>query len=301
MQIFITGATGFIGQALTGRLLGQGHLLRVWARAPAKAQAALGAGVTVIDAGGGAAALERAIDGCDAVINLAGEPVIGTRWSDARKRALVDSRVGLTEAVVAAIAAAKVRPSVMVSASAVGFYGDRGEEAVDESAAPGSGFLAELCVAWEAAARAAEGLGVRVVRLRIGVVLGRGGGALASLLPVARLGVAGPIASGRQYMPWIHVDDLVGMITAALADPRYEGAVNGTAPTPASNRELMTTLGEVLRRPTIVPTPAFALRLALGEAATVLLEGQRAIPGRALALGFEFSHPGLKGAIEACV
>ena len=301
MRIFITGATGFIGRYLVRRLIADGHAVRAWVRSPERARGALGPGVELIDASGGEAAMRAAVDGCDAAVNLAGESVIEGRWTAARRRALTASRVDLTEMLVRALAGAVARPKALVSASAVGFYGDAGDGVVDESSGRGEGFLAELCERWEAAASAAEAAGVRVVLLRIGIVLGRGGGVLGSVLPVARLGLAGPMGSGRQYMPWIHVDDLVGLVLAAIADERYRGPVNGVGPAPATNRELMRAIGRAIGRPAIVPVPGFALRVGLGEAASALLGGQRALPRRAEALGFRFAFPTLDGALADLV
>ncbi|MCB9701544.1 MAG: TIGR01777 family protein [Myxococcales bacterium] len=300
MRIFITGATGFIGGHLARRLLNEGHELVAWVRDPARAR--LDPAVERVAAGGGAAAMKAAIDGCDAVINLAGEPVIG-RWSEARKRALIASRVDLTEALVAAIAGAKAPPRVLLSASAVGYYGDRGDEEIDEAAAPAPAgdFLADLCKRWEAAAAAAEDAGVRVVLLRIGIVLGREGGALQAMIGPARLGLGGPMGSGAQWIPWIHVDDLVAMIVAALGDARYRGAVNGVGPAPARSRDFAATLGAVLRRPAFLRVPAFALRMGLGEAASALLGGQRALPRRAQAAGFRFRFATLEAALRDLV
>lgn len=301
MQIFITGATGFIGKHLVRHLVAEGHRVRAWVRSPKRAAAALGGDVELVDAGGGAAAMLAAIDGCDAVVNLAGESVIDGRWTERRRRELRGSRIDLTAAIVGAIASASVPPRVLVSASAVGFYGDGGEAELDESSRRGDGFLADLCAEWEEAARRAEELGVRVVVLRIGIVLGEGGGMLGSVLPAARLGLAGPMGSGRQFMPWIHVRDLVAMIDVALADPRYVGPLNGVGPAPATNRAMMQAIGKALGRPAFLPVPGFALRVGLGEAASALLGGQRALPRRAEALGFRFAFPTLEGALADLV
>ncbi|MEZ4382378.1 MAG: TIGR01777 family oxidoreductase [Nannocystaceae bacterium] len=297
MRIFITGATGFIGRHLVLRLLRDGHSVRAWVRSVAKARSRLGAEVELVDASGGASALAVAVDGCDAVINLAGAPILG-RWTEERKRRLVSSRVDLTRDLVAAIRGAERRPSVMLSASAVGYYGDRGSETLDERSAAGDDFLADLCVRWEDAAREVEALGVRLVRLRIGIVLGRDGGALEAMVKPARFGLGGPMGSGEQYIPWIHVDDLVELAVTAIGDPRYAGPLNGVGPDPATNEALAATIGRVLGRPSFLRVPAFALKLGLGEAATALLGGQRALPGVAAENGFQFRFTTLEAALR---
>jgi len=296
MQVFLTGATGFIGGHLTQRLLSDGHSVRAWVRSVAKARDRLGGEVSLIDAGGGAEALRDGVDGCDGVINLAGAPILG-RWSEAGKERMIASRVDLTRDLVAAIKAAKARPSVLLSGSAVGYYGARGDEVLDESSTRGTGFLADLCRDWEAAASALAG-DVRLALARIGIVLGRDGGALASMAKPAKFGLGGPLGSGEQYIPWVHVDDLVGLFLEILGDDRYSGPVNATAPEPVTSRELATALGDVLGRPSFLRVPSFALKLALGEASEALLTGQRAIPARAAELGFDFRYRQLGDALR---
>jgi uncharacterized protein (TIGR01777 family) len=301
MRVFVTGATGFLGRALCLRLLGGGHSLVAWARDPGRARDLLGGEVGL--AGGDAAAMAAAIDGVDVVVHLAGEPVLPGRWTAARKKALTDSRVGLTSQVVAAIGAlpADRRPRALLSASAVGFYGDRGEERLDEQSDAGRGFLAELCVQWEGAARAVEAHGTRWIAPRIGVVLGEGGGALDSMLPAFQLGVGGPLGSGRQRWPWIHLDDLLDALLWLIDQPDARGPYNLTAPEPATMAAFAAALGAALGRPAVLPAPAPLLRLALGEAADALLHSQRAEPARLLAGGFRFRHPTLGGALQACL
>ena len=291
MQILITGATGFVGRALLLRLLRDGHRVRALVRSPERAIDLLGAEVEL------ATSLEKAVEGCDAVIHLAGESVAGARWTAARKRALRDSRVALTERLVEAIAGAARRPRVLVSASAVGYYGDRGDEWLDESSPPRDDFLGSMCQAWEAAARSAERLGVRVCCVRIGLVLGRGGGVLGSMLPLFRAGLGGPLGSGRQWFPWVHLHDLVELLTTAALDDRYTGPVLGAAPGAITNREFARALGAAIGRWAVLPAPAFALRLALGEAASAVLAGQRVRPVRALALEFRFRFPTIEAAL----
>jgi len=287
MRIFITGATGFIGTHLCRRLEAEGHTVVAWVRSASRARRSLGAAAELVDASGGRAALSVAVDGSDAIINLAGEPVIG-RWSEERKRRMVTSRVDLTGDLVAAIEAASVRPKVFISGSAVGYYGARGDEPLTEASTPGEGFLADLCQRWEGAAKPAEGLGVRLAIIRTGIVLGSDGGALEAMVKPARFGLGGALGSGDQYTPWIHIDDQVELIVTILGDERYSGVFNGAAPSPVTNSELTRELGEVLGRPTFLRVPSFALKVALGEASSALLTGQRALPQQALNLGFSF-------------
>ncbi len=296
MRIVITGATGFVGQRLVERLKNRGHALRAWVRSPASAARTLGADVTLIDASGGRAAMQAAIDDADAIVNLAGEPVIGRRWSAAQKQALRASRIGVTDLIVDAIAAAP-RPRVLVSTSAVGYYGDTGAREVDEDSPPGTDFLAALSVEWEAAALRAEQHQTRVCLVRIGLVLGRDGGVLGSLLPPFRLGLGGPIGDGKQYFPWVHIDDLIAMQLAALEREDLHGPLLAVAPGIVTNREFGAALGRALHRPAVLRVPAFALRLALGESASALLNGQRAVPRRTQALGFGFQFPELGPAL----
>jgi uncharacterized protein (TIGR01777 family) len=296
MKIFITGATGFIGRALVLRLQREGHSLTALARNPEGARSQLGADVHVLPADMSDEMLREVLSAQDAVVNLAGEPLIG-RWTKKRRERIVESRVGLTERLVEAMAASSSPPRVLVSGSAVGFYGDRGDEMLTEESAPGADFLATLCADWEDAALSARAFGTRVVVLRTGIVLGSDGGALARLLLPFRLGLGGPIGSGRQYMPWIHLHDHVEMISAALQDDRWEGAVNAVGPAPVTNREFARALGRALRRPAFMPLPGFALKAVLGESAFVLLTGQRALPARAEALGFRFAHATIDDAL----
>jgi len=229
-RILVTGATGFIGRALVPRLQREGHRVVVWARSETRALALLGADIDVVSIAAGQEALTAALSQCDAVVNLAGEPLLGKRWTPARKTVLRASRIDVTGQLVTAIEAASPRPRVLVSASAVGLYGDRGDEVLDERSVPAADFLARLCHDWETAAERATQSGLRVVLLRTGVVLGRAGGALAQMLPPFKVGAGGPIGSGRQYFPWIHLHDLVNLIVAALDDDRYVGAINAVAP-----------------------------------------------------------------------
>jgi uncharacterized protein (TIGR01777 family) len=237
----------------------------------------------------------------DAVVNLAGESIADGRWTDARKRAIRESRVEATRALVAAMRTASPRPRVLVSGSAIGFYGDTGDAEVDESTPAGTGFLADVCRAWEAEATKAEPLDIRVVRARFGIILGPDGGALARMLLPFRAFVGGPIGSGRQWMSWVQRDDAIGLVRTAIENEALSGPLDVTAPAPVRNADFARTLGHVLERPAVVPTPAFALRLALGEMASMLLTGQRVLPAAALAAGYAFRHPELEGALRASI
>ena len=297
MRVFVTGATGFIGRALVPALQREGHTVVAWARSEARARARLGADIETASAGASTGELAAELERCDAVVNLAGEPIVGARWTAARRRVLRDSRVGVTAALVKGLEAARRRPRVLVSGSAVGWYGDRAAETLDEGSSPGDDFLARLCRDWEAAALESEKLGLRVILLRTGAVLGRDGGALAPMLLPFRLGLGGPVGSGRQYLAWIHLHDLVRIVTVAIADEGLRGVVNGTAPEPATNREFAKALGRALRRPALLPVPALAVRAIFGEAAGVLLSSQRVSPGVLRRRGFTFGFPALDAAL----
>ncbi|MEW6271878.1 MAG: TIGR01777 family oxidoreductase [Thermodesulfobacteriota bacterium] len=303
MKIVVTGATGFIGRALVQRLLSSGHEVTAWSRDAARARESLPALCEVAEVDPRRAVDPERLRGVDAVVHLAGESVAGGRWSEERKREIHESRVASSRAIVDAIATlpAEERPRALVAASAVGYYGDRGDAIVDETSGPGDGFLADLCVAWEGEVRRAEALGVRVAVVRIGVVLGRDGGALQAMLAPFRLGVGGRVGSGAQWMSWIHLDDLVSLFHFALENDQVAGVLNGVAPNPVTNAEFTRELGRVLGRPTLLPVPAAALRLMFGEMASILLEGQRVLPRRAQELGFTFLWPTVGPALaEAC-
>ncbi len=301
MHVVITGATGFIGRALSLRLARDGHRLTAWVRNLERARDSLGADCALVGVDD-EAGLHRTVADADAVINLAGEPIVGGvfrhRWTARRKAALRDSRLGPTRAVVAAIRAAARhgRAPILISASAVGFYGNRGDAALVETDTAGTGFGAELCRDWEAAALEASDV-TRVVLARIGIVLGREGGALAKLLPLTRALLGGPIAGGAQWTPWIHLDDVVGALVHILETPTLGGAINVVAPTPVPQRELARAIGRAVGRPAIAPAPGFVLRAMLGEAASVLTASQRVLPAALLASGFVFRHPDLDAAL----
>lgn len=298
MRVLVTGASGLLGSALCDALLGRGDEVAGLSRDPGRARAANPA----VAWHAWEAASERpppeAIAGADAVVNLVGEP-INQRWTDEAKRRIRASRVDATRNLVQGLAAADPRPRVLVSQSAVGYYGDRGEATVDESTGPGTSFDARLCTEWEAAARRAEELGMRLVVTRTGLVLDGRGGLLTELLPPFRLGVGGPLAGGRQYMPWVHVADVVGMIGWALRTGEARGVLNLTAPEPVTNREFSKALGRVLGRPAVMPVPKLALRARLGsELAGAALASQCVIPRRALDLGYEFRFTDVEAALR---
>ncbi|AMY11830.1 Epimerase family protein [Luteitalea pratensis] len=301
MRVLIAGATGFIGRALIPRLQREGHSVMAWVRSETRARSMLGADVETVRADDGLDGLVPAIERCDAVVNLAGEPLLGRRWTAARRAILESSRLEVTGLLVRAIAEARTRPAVLVSGSAVGYYGNRADERLDEASSGGDDFLARLCRQWESVAQSAESLGVRVVLLRTGVVLGRAGGALARMQPPFELGLGGPLGSGRQYMPWIHLHDLVKIVAVTLVDERYRGPVNGVAPDEATSRAFARALGRALSRPAILPLPALALAVVFGEAHTVLLASQRVAPRALGDRQFAFDFPTLDGALEDIV
>ena len=299
MRVTVTGATGRIGTRLVGVLRQRGDEVTVLSRNPDKARAALGVEVHAWQPESEPAPTD-ALAGRDGVVHLAGEDV-AQRWNDDVKRRLLSSRELGTRNLVAGLRAAEPRPGVLVSASAVGYYGPRGDERVTEEEPAGDDFLAQICVVWEREAAAAEELGVRVVRVRTGIPLDSGGGALATMLPFFRLGVGGPVAGGRQYMSWIALDDLVGIYVAALDGAEWSGAVNGTAPDPATNKDFSKALGRALRRPALAPVPSLAIRLLYGEMSQIVVNGQRVVPERAQALGYSFAHPDLDKALRSAL
>ena len=295
MNVFITGATGFIGTALVQRLLRDGHTVQAWVRSTH--------GVTLesqvkrvrVD---DETALRDALSAADAVVHLAGAPVAGKRWTKAYEAMIRSSRVDLTRRLVRAIGALPpdARPSVLVSGSAVGYYGNVGE--VTEDAPPAQDFLAQVCVDWEREACRAAELGLRVALSRTGIVLGAEGGALQKMLPAFRAGVGGRIGDGRQGMSWIHLEDMVEILATAVTDEQYSGPFNATAPSPVSNAAFSAALGRVLKRPAAMPVPALALKAAFGRGATPLLSGQFALPEALERWGFTFRHPDLEAALR---
>jgi hypothetical protein len=299
-RVTITGATGLIGPRLVGALLEEGWEVTVLSRDPQRAREKLGdVQAHAWDLMSEPAPVE-ALSDRDAVIHLAGEPV-AQRWSNQTKQAIRESRVLGTANLIEGLRSAAARPTVLVSSSATGYYGPRDIEPLDEEAPAGSDFLAEICVAWEQAAERAEELQMRVVRVRTGVVLDRNGGALEKMLPPFQLGVGGPVAGGRQFIPWIHTEDLIGIMLAALDDERWSGPINGTAPSPATNRDFSKALGRVLHRPALLPVPGLALKLLYGEMAEIVTSGARVVPAKPLMLGYEFRHPELEEALRSAL
>lgn len=299
MRITVTGATGLIGTRLVAALRERGDEVTVLSRRPEEARRALGVEAVGWRVGAEPAPAD-ALAGRDAVVHLAGES-IAQRWTPESKERIRSSRERGTAQLVEGLRQSEPRPRVLVSASAVGYYGPRGSEPLDEAAAPGTGFLASVCEAWEGAAGAAAELGMRVVMLRTGVLLDRNDGGLARMLPVFRLGVGGPVAGGEQYISWIAPDDLVRMYVTALDDPEWSGPVNATAPQPTTNKEFSRALGRVLHRPALVPVPRLAVRALYGEMASVVTSGQRVLPARATERGFQFRHATIEGALAAAI
>jgi uncharacterized protein len=300
MRVSLTGGTGRIGRRLVRALLDRGDEVTVLTRDPARARETL-PGVQAVewDPPAGPAPAD-ALAGRDGVLHLAGEDV-AQRWTAEAKQRIRESREVGTRNLVAGLRAAEPRPRALVASSAVGYYGARGDELVDESAAPGNDFLAQVCVAWEREAAQAAELGLRVAHVRTGVVLDREGGALARMLPFFRMGAGGPVAGGRQYLAWVHRDDIAGILLAALDGEEWSGPVNATAPEPATNRDFSRALGRALHRPAVAPVPGFAVRALYGDMAEIVTTGQRAIPTRALALGYRFRHPELDEALRSAL
>jgi len=299
MRVTVLGGSGFVGQGLIPSLLAQGHEVQVLTRDPQSAQQRLPPAVTVT----GYQPLEpslwaQTLAGSQGIINLVGEPLAGTRWTPERKAAIQRSRITGTEALVAAIQSLAVKPEVVINSSAVGFYGPHGDEELDETSPAGKDFLAQVCQAWEAAAQPLQDLGIRLVIVRTGIVLGPNGGILAQLLPIFQAFLGGPVGSGQQWLSWIHRQDLVNQILFALAHPEVRGVWNGTAPHPVRMTTFCQTLGQVLARPSWLPVPGLALELLFGEAAQVILTGQRVLPRRALQAGFTFAYPELLPALQ---
>jgi uncharacterized protein (TIGR01777 family) len=299
MKVTITGATGLLGSRLVGALQERGDEVMVLSRDPARASERLGTPAEGWDPTGGPAPT-AALTGRDGVVHLAGEPV-AQRWSAQTRERIRSSRAQGTANLVAGLEAADPRPRVLVSASASGIYGDRGAEELDENSNTGDDFLAEVCTAWEAAADRAATLGMRVVKLRTGIVLDASGGALAKMLPPFKAGVGGPVAGGEQYMAWIHVDDMVGLYLAALDGEDWSGPVNGCAPDAVTNAEFSHALGRALHRPAVLPVPGLALRAMYGDMASIVTAGQRMVPVRARALNYQWGHTDLDEALRSAL
>ena len=294
-RVAVTGATGRIGTRLVNALKDRGDEVTVLSRDPERAAEKLGVQAAAWEPKSDGAPAE-ALAGRDAVVHLASEDV-GQRWNDKTKAEILSSREQGTRNLITGMFAAEPRPAVLVGASASGYYGARGDEIVDETCGPGSDWLADVCVRWEQQIDSAM-LGARVVKVRTGIVLDAEGGALARMLPPFKAGVGGPIGGGRQYMPWIHLDDVVGLYLAAIDHPDFTGAINGSAPNPVTNKEFSKALGQALHRPAVAPIPGFVIKGMYGEMSQIVLSGVRMIPGRAGELGYEFRHPDLDEALR---
>lgn len=291
MRIALTGASGMVGQALAPHLAAAGHTVVPVSRRPAAGGILWDPSRGTLDPG--------ALEGVDAVVHLAGENIAGGRWTAARKQLLRESRLQPTHLLAERLAQLSRRPTVLISASAVGIYGDRGDELLDEHSPPATDFLGTLATEWEAAADPARAVGIRVVHPRFGVILTPAGGALAKLLPPFLLGLGGPVGSGKQWMPWIALDDVLGVISHLLADASLSGAVNSVAPEQVTNGQFGASLGRALHRPAVIPLPAFALKLAFGEMAeATLLASQRVVPRALKQSGYQWQYPTLEAALR---
>jgi uncharacterized protein (TIGR01777 family) len=296
MKVTVSGATGRIGRHLVAALKARGDDVVALSRDPDKAGEQLGVQAYGWDLKNEAVPKE-ALAGCDAVVHLAGEDV-GQRWSKEVKAEILDSREKGTRNMVHSIFETKPRPKAFICASAAGYYGARGSEPVDETEPPGSDWLAEVTARWERQAETAK-VGIRMVLVRTGIVLDADGGALAKMLPPFKAGIGGPIGSGKQYMPWIHRDDLVGIYLAAIDHPTFNGAINASAPEPVTNKQFAKALGRAINRPAVAPVPGFTIKLMYGEMSQIVLDGVRMVPGRAAELGYEFRHPDLDEALRS--
>jgi len=297
MRIAITGATGLIGARIVDALLARGDEVTVLSRDPLRAREALGDVEAHAWGALDGPAPAAALNGRDAVVHLAGEPV-AQRWNDEALRRIRDSREIGTRNLVEGIRAADPRPRTLVSASGVDYYGRRGDQPLPETTPAGDDFLAQVCVAWEREAQAAAELGLRVVNVRTAVVLDAGGGALGKMLPFFRLGIGGPVAGGGQYLPWIHADDIVGVYLRALDDESWTGPINAAAPEAPTNGEFSRALGRALHRPAIAPIPAFGVRALYGDMAEIVTNGHRVVPAKLQADGYEYRHPDLDEALK---
>ncbi len=299
MKVLITGATGFVGRQIVRQLLEAGDEVVVLTRNVAKGILTLGNGCEFfVWSDTNRPAPAEAFAGVDGVINLMGEGIAEKRWSEEQKRRIYDSRIKGTASLLETMGRLEKRPSVFVSTSAVGIYGNRETEELTEASATGDDFLARLCKDWEKEASHAMALGIRLAIIRVGVVLGKNGGALKKMLPIFKFGAGGRVGSGKQVMSWVHVEDLAAMFVRALKDPSIQGVYNGTAPGPVTNEEFTKVLGKVLRKPTIAPAPAFAMKLVFGEMSAVLLEGQRVLPAKFQEARFSYRYPGLEAALR---
>src|SRR5258706_3344296 len=300
MKLVVTGATGFIGSALYPRLLEHGHTLSLLTGSMPRASST-GVKRWLHWTPGTVRDWENAIDGADGIINLTGEPIAGKKWGHTQRRRIEKSRVDATHSLVQACARARQKPKFLINASAVGYYGPHADEIITEADPPGEDFLSQICRNWEEEAKKAEPLGLRVVRLRTGVVLGPGGGALTKIAEPFKFFLGGTLGSGKQWMSWIHLEDQIRLIMHLVDNPQAAGAINATSPNPVQNKEFGRTLGRVLHRPSFLSVPGFVLKMALGDMADMVLTGQRVMPAAAEKLGFEFHFPHLQEALQACM
>jgi uncharacterized protein len=298
MKIAIAGASGFIGSLLADHLWNQRHDLLLLSRNPPR-ETDVTKQEWVAWNPRTTGSWEQSLDGVDGIFNLAGEPIAAKRWTHAQKERIKTSRVQSTRALVNAIATAKDKPKFLINASAVGYYGPHGDETITEDSGPGDDYLSRVCVAWEEEASKAEAYRVRVVLVRTGIVLGKGKGALAKMVPPFKFFAGGPLGSGNQWMPWIHIEDQLGLLMFFLDNETARGPFNATAPNPVTMTEFGKTLGDVLNRPSWATVPAAVLTLLVGEMAEMLLNGQRAVPQAALKLGYEFKYPTLMPALQS--
>ncbi|TRX01016.1 TIGR01777 family oxidoreductase [Candidatus Methylobacter oryzae] len=294
MNILITGGTGFIGSALTKSLVEQGHRVTVLSRNPDKVARICGPGVDAL----GSLSQLQAEDSYQVIVNLAGAPLIDARWTEQRKQLIRTSRIDLTKQLAASIDRMAVKPELLISGSAVGYYGNQGDTVLTEPSAPYEDFSARLCADWEAAAKQAEQSGVRVCLIRTGLVIANGGGFLQRMLLPFRLGLGGRLGDGRQWMSWIHRRDWINIALTMMTDPTMQGAYNATAPNPVTNAEFTRILAQCLNRPALLPVPVFLLRILLGEMSELILGSQRAMPERLLSQGFKFQYGDLAAALN---
>ncbi|MDD5321969.1 MAG: TIGR01777 family oxidoreductase [Methylococcales bacterium] len=294
MKVLITGGTGFIGSALVRSLVEQGFEVTVLSRSPGSVEKICGSGICAL----GNLDQLGAEDTYQVIINLAGAPIFGARWSDARKQVIRDSRIGLTERLIASIARMKVKPDLLISGSAVGYYGNQGDVVLTEQSATRNDFSHQLCADWEDAAKNAEQFGVRVCLIRTGLVLGEGGGILQRMVLPFRLGLGGRLGDGRQWMSWIHRQDWIAIAQTMITDSSMQGAYNATAPNPVTNREFTRVLAHCLKRPALFTVPAGLLKLLLGEMSELVLGSQRVLPERLLEQGFRFKYTDLSSALN---
>jgi uncharacterized protein len=299
MKIAIAGATGFVGSRLVEQLQAQGHEVVIFTRSPQQASNRFGTAQIVGYNPLASGEWQESISGCDAVVNLAGEPIAEKRWTPTQKQTILESRQIGTQKIVEAISLASAKPAVLINASAIGYYGTSETSKFDENSPAGTDFLAEVCTRWETAAQAVTATGTRLVILRLGIVLGENGGALGKMLAPFSAFVGGPIGSGKQWFSWVHREDVVKLIIQAITNTQMQGVYNATAPNPVTMAAFSQTLGSVMNRPSWLPVPNFAIEAMLGEGAIVVLQGQQVVPTHTLAQGFDFQYSTLKPALAS--